>query len=72
MTFVDDVGHIWKLWSVRVAAAGALITGTWLALPAEIKDMLPKEWEPFVAVAFFVLTILARSLKQKRKPDGKL
>ena len=70
--WIDDIGQIWKLWSVRIAAVGAVITGAWLALPSDIKAMFPDAWEPYIGTAFLLLTIAARSIKQKRKPDGRL
>ena len=66
----------WKLLSVQMSALGIVVTfavdylnSIWYSLPQNILDKIPHSSS--VSLAFLVLTLVVRLIKQKRKPlDG--
>ena len=75
MQLISDWKKAWRFWSVQLAAVGALLTtalialpdvaiGAWAVLPAEMKAAIPSEYMPLLGVAVFVLSMVARVIKQ--------
>ena len=66
----------WKLLSVQMSALGIVVSiaveylnSIWYSLPPSIIDKIPHS--STVSLAFLVLTLVVRLIKQKRKPaDG--
>ena len=73
---IDNKRHFFRFWSVRFGLAGTAMTGVlvgfpdlalqaWSAMPPELSAAIPAKYTPMLGVGFFVLSILARGLKQK-------
>ena len=73
---IDNKRHFLRFWSVRLGLAGTAMTGVlvgfpdvalqaWSAMPPELSAAIPARYMPMIGVGFFVLSILARGLKQK-------
>jgi hypothetical protein len=67
----------WRLWSVRFAAFGTLLYAyflafpdaavtAWQMLPEDIKSFVPIEWQRYVTLIVFLLTLLARLIQQNK------
>ena len=57
----------WRLWSVQIMAALAVLPVAWAELPADIKAMIPAGWEPWIVAAIAVGGIVARVIPQAKK-----
>lgn len=78
---VDDWRLGWRFWSIRLQAA-AIATGAvlaaapgfagaiWSTIPADVRAMIPGTIGRWLPVAFGVLAMLARFVKQTRPPAG--
>lgn len=76
MKLIDGWRQSWRLWSVRLSALGALLTGLalaapdflqslWTGLPADLRALLPASVTHAVPMLIFGLTILARVVAQE-------
>jgi hypothetical protein len=57
----------WRLWSVQIMAALAVLPLAWAELPPDIKAMIPDGWEPWIVAAIAVGGIVARVIPQAKK-----
>ena len=75
---IDNKRHFFRFWSVRLGLAGTAMTGVlvgfpdvalqaWSAMPPELSAAIPAKYTPMLGVGFFVLSILARGIKQTYK-----
>lgn len=75
--FIKDWRNWWRFWSIRLGAIGATLTTyliaspdaalyAWSILPQELKDAIPPQYTPLIGVAIFVLSMLARVIKQTK------
>jgi len=75
---IDNKRHFFRFWSVRLGLAGTAMTGvlvgfpdvalqSWSAMPPELSAAIPAKYTPMLGVGFFVLSILARGIKQTYK-----
>lgn len=74
---INDWRNFWRFWSVRLGVIGSALTGffvafpdqalqAWALLPADLKAYLPQQYMPMIGVAIFVLSLIARIIKQKK------
>lgn len=82
LELIEDWRNFWRFWSVRLGVIGSALTGwlvafpdqalqAWALLPADLKAYLPERYMPLVGVAIFVLSLIARAIKQKKlEPKG--
>lgn len=82
LELIEDWRNFWRFWSVRLGVIGSALTGwlvafpdqalqAWALLPADLKAYLPERYMPLVGVAIFVLSLIARAIKQtKLEPKG--
>ena len=77
LELIEDWRNFWRFWSVRLGVIGSALTGfliafpdqalqAWLLLPADLKAYLPERYMPLVGVAIFVLSLIARVIKQSK------
>jgi len=77
---IDDAGRWHKFWTIRIAAAGALIEGfvqwfpatateIWNALPADMRGLLPPEITRSLPIILLVSIGVARVWAQKKDSD---
>ena len=75
MKLIDGWRQSWRLWSVRVSALGAILTGLalaapdflqnlWNGLPSDARALLPASVTHAVPLILFVLTIVSRLVAQ--------
>jgi hypothetical protein len=73
--FIDDIRDAYKFWSVRIMALGAVVISylsffpvdalwLWAYMPAEVKAFIPDNIANILAVLIFLISILARVIKQ--------
>ena len=81
MKLIDGWRQSWRLWSVRLSALGAFLTGlalaapdtlmqAWAAMPADVQALLPESLARVVPTLLFVGTLVARLIPQKEKNGG--
>lgn len=69
-----------KMWSVLVSSLGALVMGVftiwpesafivWQSMPEEAKAAIPQNMVSVIALFLFVMSAIARLLKQKNLPE---
>lgn len=63
MKLIDNWRKAHKLWSVRIQAAGAIVTGAWASIPADLRDHLP--YLGHLAAGLFVAGIASRLISQE-------
>ncbi|MBI0533249.1 DUF7940 domain-containing protein [Sphingomonas sp. TX0522] len=75
MKLIDGWRQSWRLWSVRVSALGAILTGLalaapdflqnlWNGLPSDARALLPASVTHAVPPILFVLTLVSRLVAQ--------
>lgn len=79
---IEDWRNFWRFWSVRLGVIGSALTGwlvafpdqalqVWALLPADLKAFFPEQYMPLFGVGIFVLSLIARAIKQtKLEPKG--
>ena len=79
---VDDAKNCWKWWSVRVDAIGILFGGyfmifpgvamdIWTQFPPDLKALIPAQWTQAISVGLLVISLIVRTLKQKKLESEK-
>lgn len=76
LKIIPEWKKAWKLLSVQMSALGIVVTvvveylnSIWYSLPPSLLEKIPHS--STVSLAFLVLTLVVRLIKQKRKPvDG--
>jgi len=82
MKLVDEWRHWWRWWSVRLGILGASLTSlliawpdaaklAWESLPADLRTAIPPQYTPLIGVGLFMLSMLARVIRQERLQQGK-
>lgn len=78
MKLIENCGHWWKLWSVRLAAVAAALAATIVASPQLLLGLIafvPEGWRWLAAILTgiitFVVPTLARVIKQEKLHDKK-
>lgn len=77
LELIEDWRNFWRFWSVRLGVIGSALTGylvafpdqalqAWAMLPADLKAYLPERYMPLVDVKIFVLSMIARVVKQSK------
>lgn len=77
LELIEDWRNFWRFWSVRLGVIGSALTAfliafpdhalqVWALLPADLKAYLPERYMPLVGVAIFVLSLIARVIKQSK------
>jgi len=78
---IEEWRQSWRLWSVRLSALGAILTGLalaapdflqslWNGLPTDLRALLPASVTHAVPTALFILTIVARIVSQNAPKTG--
>lgn len=78
---VDNWCRAWRFWSIRFNALGLAILsfasfepvaalGVWNMMPAPVKAFLPQNIVLYIGMALFVLSMLARVVKQPKLHEG--
>jgi hypothetical protein len=82
LQLIEDWRNFWRFWSVRLGVIGSALTAVlvafpdvalsaWAMMPADLKAYLPERYMPLFGVAVFVLSLIARAIKQtKLEPKG--
>lgn len=77
---IENWRQCWRFWSVRLAAVGTALTGlliafpdaalyAWALMPVEFKAAIPPQYMPLIGVGVFVLSIVARLIRQDSLRD---
>jgi len=80
LKLVEGWQKAFKMWSVLVSSLGALIMGVftiwpesafivWQSMPEEAKAAIPQNMVSAIALFLFVMSAIARLLKQKNLPE---
>lgn len=67
----------WRFWSIRFAVLGSMLLTfvtafpdaalqAWLMMPQDLKQFLPPHYLQIVSVGLFILSIVARLIKQPK------
>lgn len=71
MILIDNWRNAWRFASVWAMTAATALQGAWLALPDELRVLLPS-WLPHTtAIALLALGVVARVVKQDSVRDYK-
>lgn len=77
MKLIPEWRLFFKLWSVKLGILGTSITGllvsspdaalyAWNLLPVDLKAVIPPTWTPLIGVFVFVMSMLAKLIKQDK------
>lgn len=64
MKFVPNARRAWRWFSVQAMAGSAAIQGTWLALPPDLKTVVPDAWVTGAAIGLLVMGVVGRLVDQ--------
>ena len=64
MKLVPNARRAWKWFSVQAMVASAAIQGSWLALPADLKAVVPEGGVMAAAVGVLILGVIGRLVDQ--------
>ena len=64
MKLVRNARQAWKWFSVQAMAASAALQGAWLAMPVDLKTVVPDAWVTGAAVGLLVLGVVGRLVDQ--------
>ena len=75
LELIDDIKDAYRFWSVRILAFGTVVLSwltlfpadalwLWAYMPAEVRAYIPENITNFIAIAIFVISIIARIVKQ--------
>lgn len=56
-------------YSTQANGIGLALLGAWVAMPSDLKDKLPEQWIPYVAIAAFALGFVGRLVDQSKQED---
>lgn len=81
MRLIDNARHWWRLWSVRLNAAGLAILawvqfdpvsvlGVWNMMPADVRAALPEGSVRAIGMVLIALGLIARMVKQANLQGG--
>lgn len=83
MTLIDNIKQWWRLWSVRLNAAGlAIMAWVWFdptailgivnMMPAQLRPYFPQEAVAVVSGVMMALALIARLVKQPKVEDRRI
>lgn len=78
---VSNAREVWRHWSLRIGAIGAAFVAwfvtspetaiaAWAMLPPDLKEHLPPYLVGYFGLAMFVVSLLAKFIKQRKLPSN--
>ena len=67
MSFVENWRDAWKWFSVQAFALIIALPMVWMALPPDVKAMLPDGWGKWIAIAIAAAGLVGRLVDQNKK-----
>ena len=64
MKFVDNVKESWKWFSMQSMTLAMAVQGTWMTIPEELKNEVPKNLVHWITLILVVAGIFGRLIKQ--------
>ena len=67
MKLVDNVKECYRWFSMQAFALSAVIATTWVSLPADVKAMIPDNWEKWIFIGIAGISVfggIGRVIKQ--------
>jgi hypothetical protein len=64
MKFIDEFAQAWRMISMQCMAAAALLQATWVQLPPQVQELVPKDWVAYATGALLLIGMLGRLVKQ--------
>lgn len=82
ISLIDNARAWWKLWTIRLSLFGAAFMGiltafpdimlqVWLAMPDDLKALLPQQYVSAIALFILVGTAIVRVIKQQKLDQSK-
>lgn len=79
---IDDARDGWKFWSVRLNILGSALLALftfwpdsalylWGAMPKEVKELIPAHYTQAIALFIFIMSTVARFLKQRKLDEAR-
>ena len=72
MQLIPEVKQAWRMFSVQLSSLGAALMFAWGVLPQDLKDRLPTDAIPWLAMGIFLLTVVGRIVYQPSLDEPKL
>ena len=70
MKLIENWQSAWKMWSVRILAALAIVATSWVAVPDNVKALIPDQFLGYVVGFVSVCAAIARIIKQFSLDDS--
>lgn len=61
----------WRFFSVQADMLAVIVSGSWLAVPGDMRAAVPSEWLAIAAISLAVLGIMGRLVKQRGGHDDR-
>ncbi len=62
---IDEWRDAWRYWSVQLNGLGVLVSGAWVAVPADLRERFP--WGDWLMLFLFAAALIGRFTAQKPK-----
>lgn len=70
MQLIENWQSAWKMWSVRILAALAIVATSWAAIPDSVKALIPDQYLGYVVGFVSVCAAISRIIKQFSLTDN--
>jgi hypothetical protein len=67
---VQNWRQAWKWFSVQAFAVIIALPAVWMALPADVKAMVPDGWEKWIVTGIALAGLLGRLIDQQKAPPA--
>ena len=67
---VQNWRQAWKWFSVQAFAVIIALPAVWMALPADVKAMVPDGWEKWIVAGIALAGLLGRLIDQQKAPPA--
>jgi hypothetical protein len=69
MKLIDEWRNAWRMFSVWMMSAAAVLQVAWTEQPELIRAVVPDSWVPYITAGLMVLGIAGRVVKQPTVSD---
>jgi len=67
---VQNWRDAWKWFSVQAFAVIIALPAVWMALPADVKAMVPDGWEKWIVMGIALAGLFGRLIDQQKAPPA--
>lgn len=66
MKLIDNYRQCWRMWSIQAMVIAGAIQGAYIALPADMQEMVPDNWMRILTFVVLGLGAVGRLIEQPK------